>query len=159
MEQEVNSVISIRHIVTSVTILNVTPRNRLQGETSPYLQQHVDNPIDWYPWGEEVLRKPEAFPTLLRAIAGLKQGFSTAVIVGEFNDLSTQKLADKSRSVLEPDEAIIIVSPSLEIPEMIDPSLLESPFALNGNATAYICLETSSRGPVQDPNDLMKWRR
>jgi len=97
--------------------------------------------------------------SLLRAIAGLKQGFSTAVIVGEFNDLSTQKLADKSRSVLEPDEAIIIVSPSLEIPEMIDPNLLESPFALNGKATAYICLETSSRGPVQDPNDLMKWRR
>jgi len=27
--------------------------NRLAGETSPYLQQHADNPVDWYPWGEE----------------------------------------------------------------------------------------------------------
>jgi uncharacterized protein len=27
--------------------------NRLQHETSPYLQQHADNPVDWYPWGEE----------------------------------------------------------------------------------------------------------
>ncbi|MBI4617411.1 MAG: thioredoxin domain-containing protein [Planctomycetes bacterium] len=27
--------------------------NRLSGETSPYLQQHAENPVDWYPWGEE----------------------------------------------------------------------------------------------------------
>jgi uncharacterized protein len=27
--------------------------NRLQHETSPYLQQHADNPVDWFPWGEE----------------------------------------------------------------------------------------------------------
>jgi uncharacterized protein YyaL (SSP411 family) len=30
-------------------------RNRLAGETSPYLQQHADNPVDWYPWCEEAL--------------------------------------------------------------------------------------------------------
>ncbi len=27
--------------------------NRLADETSPYLRQHADNPVDWYPWGEE----------------------------------------------------------------------------------------------------------
>lgn len=27
--------------------------NRLATETSPYLRQHRDNPVDWYPWGEE----------------------------------------------------------------------------------------------------------
>jgi uncharacterized protein YyaL (SSP411 family) len=30
--------------------------NRLAHETSPYLQQHADNPVDWFPWGEEALR-------------------------------------------------------------------------------------------------------
>src|SRR6186713_1435612 len=29
--------------------------NRLAQETSLYLQQHADNPVDWYPWGEEAL--------------------------------------------------------------------------------------------------------
>ncbi len=29
--------------------------NRLKLETSPYLQQHADNPVDWYPWGEDAL--------------------------------------------------------------------------------------------------------
>ena len=29
--------------------------NRLAGETSPYLLQHADNPVDWYPWGDEAL--------------------------------------------------------------------------------------------------------
>jgi hypothetical protein len=29
--------------------------NRLAEQTSPYLLQHADNPVDWYPWGEEAL--------------------------------------------------------------------------------------------------------
>ncbi|MGH8682140.1 MAG: thioredoxin domain-containing protein [Burkholderiales bacterium] len=31
--------------------------NRLAHETSPYLRQHADNPVDWHPWGEEALRR------------------------------------------------------------------------------------------------------
>jgi len=31
--------------------------NRLAGETSPYLLQHADNPVDWYPWGEAALER------------------------------------------------------------------------------------------------------
>jgi uncharacterized protein YyaL (SSP411 family) len=31
--------------------------NRLERETSPYLQQHAGNPVDWYPWGEEALAR------------------------------------------------------------------------------------------------------
>ena len=31
--------------------------NRLQKEKSPYLLQHGDNPVDWYPWGEEAFQK------------------------------------------------------------------------------------------------------
>ncbi|HXJ51524.1 MAG TPA: thioredoxin domain-containing protein [Burkholderiales bacterium] len=31
--------------------------NRLATETSPYLQQHAENPVDWYPWGEEALER------------------------------------------------------------------------------------------------------
>ena len=34
--------------------------NRLADETSPYLQQHKDNPVDWYPWGEEAFAKAKA---------------------------------------------------------------------------------------------------
>ena len=38
---------------------HVEPRhtNRLIHETSPYLLQHAHNPVDWYPWGEEALRR------------------------------------------------------------------------------------------------------
>ncbi len=41
--------------------------NRLSRETSPYLQQHADNPVDWYPWGEEALQlaRVEDKPVLL----------------------------------------------------------------------------------------------
>ena len=33
------------------------PTNRLAAETSPYLQQHARNPVDWFPWGPEALAK------------------------------------------------------------------------------------------------------
>src|SRR5881392_1752025 len=41
--------------------------NRLAKETSPYLLQHKDNPVDWYPWGEEAFERArrENKPVLL----------------------------------------------------------------------------------------------
>lgn len=33
--------------------------NRLTHEKSPYLLQHAENPVDWYPWGDEAFRKAE----------------------------------------------------------------------------------------------------
>ncbi|MCK4736974.1 MAG: DUF255 domain-containing protein, partial [Sulfurimonas sp.] len=33
--------------------------NRLEKEDSPYLQQHKNNPVDWFPWGDEAFKKAE----------------------------------------------------------------------------------------------------
>jgi uncharacterized protein YyaL (SSP411 family) len=35
------------------------PANRLATQTSPYLLQHANNPVDWYPWGPEALERAE----------------------------------------------------------------------------------------------------
>ena len=43
-------------VLTSATPDEAAPgrgRNRLADATSPYLKQHADNPVDWYPWGDE----------------------------------------------------------------------------------------------------------
>jgi thiol:disulfide interchange protein len=42
-------------------------KNRLAEEKSPYLLQHADNPVDWYPWGEEAFdrAKKEEKPIFL----------------------------------------------------------------------------------------------
>ncbi|HHX57368.1 MAG TPA: thioredoxin domain-containing protein [Clostridiales bacterium] len=34
--------------------------NKLINETSPYLLQHAENPVDWYAWGEEAFKKAKA---------------------------------------------------------------------------------------------------
>jgi uncharacterized protein YyaL (SSP411 family) len=41
--------------------------NRLAAETSPYLRQHAENPVDWYPWGDEAFARArdEDRPVLL----------------------------------------------------------------------------------------------
>src|SRR5438445_6958585 len=31
--------------------------NRLAQETSPYLLEHANNPVDWYPWGSQALER------------------------------------------------------------------------------------------------------
>jgi uncharacterized protein YyaL (SSP411 family) len=35
----------------------MTFTNRLAAESSPYLRQHAHNPVDWYPWGEDALKR------------------------------------------------------------------------------------------------------
>ena len=51
------------------------PVNRLAHETSPYLRQHGDNPVDWYPWGDggvRARRRRADMPVLLsRRLLGL----------------------------------------------------------------------------------------
>ncbi len=37
-----------------------TPQNMLANETSPYLLQHADNPVHWYPWGDAALARAQA---------------------------------------------------------------------------------------------------
>ena len=34
--------------------------NRLALESSPYLRQHAENPVDWFPWGAEAFAKAAA---------------------------------------------------------------------------------------------------
>jgi uncharacterized protein YyaL (SSP411 family) len=43
--------------VNSMEIQNKAHKNRLVHEKSPYLLQHANNPVDWFPWGEEAFEK------------------------------------------------------------------------------------------------------
>ena len=38
---------------------SIAPVNHLADETSPYLRQHADNPVEWFPWGDEALRRAQ----------------------------------------------------------------------------------------------------
>ena len=50
--------------------------NRLKDSTSPYLLQHADNPVDWWPWSEE------AFAEAARREAGGWVAFRVSRQVG-----------------------------------------------------------------------------
>ena len=49
--------------------------NRLAGETSPYLLQHKDNPVDWWPWGDEAFAEARR-TRRARAALGRVRGLS-----------------------------------------------------------------------------------
>ena len=42
--------------------LSAEGQNRLGGESSPYLLQHADNPVWWYPWGEAAFEAALGWP-------------------------------------------------------------------------------------------------
>jgi len=43
--------------MSPTTLNNARHSNRLRFEKSPYLLQHADNPVNWYPWGEEAFHR------------------------------------------------------------------------------------------------------
>lgn len=43
--------------MTAADVETQRASNRLKHEKSPYLLQHADNPVDWYPWGEEAFQE------------------------------------------------------------------------------------------------------
>src|SRR5215213_8935575 len=70
--------------------------NRLAQETRPYLQQHADNPVDWYPWGEAALgaARNDDKPILLSigyaachwCHVMAHESFEDATVAGKMND-------------------------------------------------------------------------
>jgi hypothetical protein len=71
--------------------------NRLAHETSPYLLQHKDNPVDWYPWGEEALERAQREDKPLLVSIGYsachwchvmeRESFEDAEVAAVMNDL------------------------------------------------------------------------
>ncbi|MEC9375292.1 MAG: thioredoxin domain-containing protein [Pseudomonadota bacterium] len=88
--------ISYSKFPENFSFIPMTQNNKLSQETSPYLLQHSNNPVDWYPWGEEALKKAhdENKPILLSV------GYSAChwchVMAHEsFEDESTAEIMNK----------------------------------------------------------------
>jgi uncharacterized protein len=79
--------------------------NRLAAETSPYLRQHADNPVDWRPWGDEAfeLAQAEDRPILLSigysachwCHVMAHESFEDETIAGVMNDLFVNVKVDR----------------------------------------------------------------
>ncbi len=71
-------------------------RNRLSAETSPYLQQHADNPVDWYPWGEEALARAQRENKPILLSVGYSACHWCHVMAHEsFEDFATAELMNR----------------------------------------------------------------
>ena len=57
--------------------------NRLTKEKSPYLLQHANNPVDWFPWGEEAFDKAKADNKPIFLLLGIlsKHGYNYLSLV------------------------------------------------------------------------------
>ncbi len=71
--------------------------NRLSRETSPYLQQHAHNPVDWYPWGDEALNRARAEDKPILLSIGYSACHWCHVMAHEsFEDADTARLMNES---------------------------------------------------------------
>ena len=70
--------------------------NRLAGETSPYLLQHADNPVDWHPWSEQAFAVARATGKPVLLSVGYSACHWCHVMAHEsFEDDATAKLMNK----------------------------------------------------------------
>ncbi len=71
--------------------------NRLAAEKSPYLLQHADNPVDWYPWGDEAFEKAEREDKPVLVSIGYSTCHWCHVMADEsFSDPETADLMNRS---------------------------------------------------------------
>jgi len=74
----------------------VSGTNRLAQETSPYLRQHQDNPVDWYPWGEEAFARARAEDKPIFLSVGYSSCHWCHVMAHEsFEDAATAELMNR----------------------------------------------------------------
>lgn len=107
--------------------------NRLINEKSPYLLQHADNPVDWYPWGEEAFQHaPEATDTQ-SMLQALRRHFIPAKVV-----------------VFRPPEQ------GATITTIANYTQNQLPLK-NGRATAYVCQNFTCRYPTTDPQKMLRY--
>jgi uncharacterized protein YyaL (SSP411 family) len=70
--------------------------NRLAQETSPYLLQHADNPVDWYPWGGEAFERARAEDRPILLSVGYAACHWCHVMAHEsFEDAATARLMNE----------------------------------------------------------------
>lgn len=70
--------------------------NQLQNETSPYLLQHKDNPVNWYPWGKEAFQKAKEENKLIFLSIGYSTCHWCHVMAHEsFEDEEVAKILNK----------------------------------------------------------------
>ena len=70
--------------------------NRLSKETSPYLQQHAENPVEWYPWGKEALDKAKIEKKPILLSIGYSACHWCHVMAHEsFEDIETAKIMNE----------------------------------------------------------------
>ena len=73
--------------------------NRLAQETSPYLLQHADNPVDWYPWGDEARERARSEDKPILLSVGYAACHWCHVMEHEsFEDESTAALMNETSS-------------------------------------------------------------
>ena len=72
-------------------------KNRLHLSSSPYLLQHADNPVDWFPWGEEALKKAKEEDKPILVSIGYSSCHWCHVMAHEsFEDSATAAMMNKS---------------------------------------------------------------
>src|ERR687886_2467916 len=134
--------------------------NRLAGETSPYLLQHKDNPVDGYPWGEEALsRAREEDKPLLLSIGYSACHWCHVMERESFEDPATAALMN---------ERFVCVKLDREERPDIDAIYMEACVSMNGHGgwplNVFLTPEqvpfyAGTYFPPEDGRGMPSWRR
>ena len=124
----------------------------LYNEKSPYLLQHIDNPVAWYPWGEAAFQRAQAENRLI----SLSIGYSTdrMRLVLHFEKMLYDQ-AGLLRTYLVAWQAVGNPLYKQSVREILD-YLQRDMTTVDGRAAAYVCQGFSCRAPVTTDDELQE---
>jgi len=115
--------------------------------TSPYLRQHAENPVDWYPWGEEAFRRAreEEFAHLLAAQDFAQRGPFEIILAGD--KLGADALVEAVHRACLPTRVLAFAE---------DVPIGQGPHPVDGQPAAYVCRNRTCDAPVMNPKALLE---
>ena len=92
----VTEIFEVEAVVNKSDQSPATFKNRLANESSTYLKQHAENPVDWYPWGAEALQKAQSENKPILLSVGYSACHWCHVMAHEsFEDVETAELMNQ----------------------------------------------------------------
>ncbi len=103
--------------------------------------------------GPVASRAPLYLPTLTRAAALRDAGLAVAIVLGPAADSRTQALAARARTLLGPEDAVVVVDPAAP-PKWLASDWLAGREQRGGAPTAYVCRGRTCSLPAVTPDEL-----
>lgn len=128
--------------------------NRLAKETSPYLRQHAENPVDWYPWGEEAFRRAREHKAIHLSVGYAACHWCHVMAHESFENPDIARLMNERFVNVQSVHRTYLPARVVALAEDVPTG--EGRYPVDGQPTAYVCRNRTRDARVTSAHALVE---